>query len=186
MIESCFLLLILYSVTNLFNEFNFSNNLVNREEKRMDKHVFTSKLEMTVPWSDCDPAGISYFPRNFDWYVNSYMKWLAEQDLPYMETFHHQGIGIVCLKAESEYKQMVKPTEVITVHTALSSLTRTRLQFTYKVEKENGELAANGVTNHTFVNEKGKPVNLKKKLPAVWEKLDRIYRSSFTAEGQQE
>lgn len=143
----------------------------------MKETALTKEMKMTVPWSDCDAAGISYFPRNFEWYTNSYLEWLKYYGFPYMETFHRNGIAVVCLKADSEYKQMVKPMEEITIYTTLSSLTKTRLQFTYYVFKENGELAAEGFTNHTFVNQNGKPINLQKKLPSVWESLYHTYDS---------
>lgn len=152
----------------------------------MKQSILTKQMKMIVPWSDCDPAGISYFPRNFDWYTNGYISWLDQHDLPYMETFHYQGIALVCLKADSEYKQMVKPMEEIIIQTTLTSLTRTRLQFTYEVVKANGGLAATGFTNHAFVYKNGKPVNLQKKLPDVWERLDRIFQSASVAVDVQE
>lgn len=140
------------------------------------------KMKMTVPWSDCDAAGISYFPKNFEWFTNSYLQLLELHGFPYMETFHHNGLASVCLKADCEYKRMVKPLEKITVHTSLTSLTRTRLQFKYQVIKENGEIASEGFTNHAFVNKDGKPVDLKKQLPAIWENLYNKYHSSIAME----
>lgn len=133
------------------------------------------ELEMVVTWGDCDAAGISYFARNFEWFTDTYMQLLAHYGFPYMETFHHNGISLVCLKADSQYKKMVKPLEKITIRASLSMLTRTRLGFTYNVFKENGELASEGETSHAFVNEQGKPLNLQKDFPDLWEKLNHTF-----------
>src|SRR5699024_4815584 len=146
--------------------------------EKVNKPKLIKERKMVVPWSDCDAAGISYFPRNFEWYTNSYLEWLDHYGFSYMETFHEKGIAVVCLKADSEYKQMVKPMEEITIYTTLTSLTKTRLQFTYQVFKKNDVLAATGFTNHAFVKQNGKPVNLEKELPTVWKDLHHIYDSA--------
>lgn len=128
-------------------------------------------MEMTVKWGDCDAAGISYYAKNFEWFTNAYMELLAEHGFPYMETFHHQGISLVCLKAESNYKKMIKPLEKLTIRTSLTLLTRARMGFTYQIIKENGELAGQGTTSHAYADDDGKPVNLQKRLPALWGQL---------------
>lgn len=33
-------------------------------------------MEMIVTWGDCDPAGISYYAKNFDWFTNGRMQLL--------------------------------------------------------------------------------------------------------------
>lgn len=128
-------------------------------------------MERTVAWSECDAAGISYYAKHFEWFTDGYMQFLDHHGFPYMDAFHHKGISIVTLKADSDYRRMLRPLEKITVRTALSSFTRTRLAFTYQIMKEDGELAAEGSTSHAFVNENGRPINLEKHFPALWGKL---------------
>ncbi len=140
----------------------------------MEYTSLSAKMERVVTWGDCDAAGISYFPKNFEWFTNAYMKLLADYGFPYMETFHHNGISLVCLKAHCQYKKMLKPLEKITVITTLSSLTRTRLEFTYQIIKEDGEIAAKGLTSHAYANDQGRPVNLQKRFPLLWEKLNHV------------
>lgn len=140
----------------------------------MECSTLSSKLERVVSWGDCDAAGISYFPKNFEWFTNAYMKLLADYGFPYMETFHHNGISLVCLKADCQYKKMLKPLENIMIVTTLSSLTRTRLEFTYQIMKEDGGIAAVGITSHAYVNDQGRPFNLQKCFPSLWEKLNHV------------
>ncbi|MFJ8065017.1 acyl-CoA thioesterase [Psychrobacillus sp. NPDC096426] len=137
-------------------------------------------LDMIVTWGDCDAAGISYYAKNFEWFTDAYMQLLAHYGFSYMETFHHNEISLVCLKADSHFKKMVKPLEKITVRASLSMLTRTRMSFTYQVFKENDELASEGETSHAFVNVQGKPLNLQKQFPDLWERLHRI-STKFTS-----
>ncbi len=126
---------------------------------------------MRVKWGDCDAAGISYYAKNFEWFTDARFELFAHYGFPYMETFHHKGISLVCLKAESDYKKMIRPLEEITIKTSISELTRTRMAFTYQIVKSNGELAAEGFTAHAYVNSEGRPLNLKKSFPALWNDL---------------
>ncbi|WP_276353246.1 acyl-CoA thioesterase [Cohnella caldifontis] len=125
-------------------------------------------LEMTVTWGDCDAAGIHYYARTFDWFTNARMKFLADHGFPYMETFHHPGISLVCLTADCRFKKMLKPEERITVRASLTTLTRSRLAFDYRIYKSDGQLAAEGTTSHAYVDPEGNPYNLKKRHPGLW------------------
>jgi len=132
-------------------------------------------MERIIAWGDCDAAGITYYAKNFEWFTDGYMQLLNSLGLPYMETFHYQGISLVCLKADCQYKKMLRPLEKIIVRTTLHSLTRTRLEFHYQVIKGNGEVAAEGVTSHTYVNNDGKPLNLQRKFPTLWESFNNKF-----------
>jgi len=140
----------------------------------MSDTMISDELEMIVKWGDCDAAGISYYAKNFEWFTDARMNLLENYGLPYMETFHHKGISLVCLKAESDYKKMIRPLEKIKVRTFLSALTRTRMEFTYQIIKENGEIAAEGTTSHTYVDPAGKPFNLQRRFPVLWDQLISI------------
>lgn len=137
----------------------------------MEKLPLTYDYVMTVKWGDCDAAGISYYAKNFEWFTDARFQFLSHFGFSYIETFHNKGINLVCLKAESDYRKMVRPLETITIRTKLSLLTRTRMTFTYQVLKEDGELAAVGETALTCVSSEGQPFNLEKKFPELWNAL---------------
>ena len=141
----------------------------------MENSYLSYDMDMIVTWGDCDAAGISYYAKNFEWFTNAYMQLLAHYGFPYMETFHNKGISLVCLKADCQYKKMVRPLEKIIVRTTLAQLSRTRLEFSYQILKENGEIAAVGVTSHAYVTSEGLPCSLQKRLPKLWEKLNETY-----------
>jgi acyl-CoA thioester hydrolase len=128
-------------------------------------------MDMMVTWGDCDAAGISYYARTFDWFTNGRLQFLASFQFPYMKTFHYRGISLVCLTADCQYKKMLRPEDKITVRTSLTSLTRTRMTFTYLIFKQDGELAAEGKTSHAFVDKEGNPFNLKKRFPKLWQQM---------------
>jgi hypothetical protein len=54
-------------------------------------------------------------------------------------------------------------------------LTRSRLEFSYKIYKKNENvLAAYGATVHAYVDAQGKPFDVKKRHPLLWEKLSGL------------
>jgi len=128
-------------------------------------------MKMTVTWGDSDPAGISYYARTFDWFTNARMHFFAEYGFTYMETFHGKGIALVCLHADCDYKKMVRPGEPITVRASLTNFSRTRLAISYQVFNKNGELAEIGETVHAYTDNDGKPFNLKRRHPQLWNEL---------------
>ncbi|RUS45058.1 acyl-CoA thioesterase [Cohnella sp. AR92] len=128
-------------------------------------------FEMTVTWGDCDAAGIHYYARSFDWFTNARMGLLANYGFPYMAAWHHQGIFLVCLHADCQYRKMLRPEDRIVVRTELAELSRTRMAFDYRIYKEGGILAAEGTTKHAYVDPSGSPFNLERRHPELWASL---------------
>ncbi|SHI33276.1 acyl-CoA thioesterase [Desulfofundulus thermosubterraneus] len=133
------------------------------------------RLEMEVGWGDCDAAGIAYYAQYFDWFSNGRIQLFKKYGLPYMTFFQRQNINMVALEAGCRYKKSLRPEEIIILETVLVILTRTRIGFKYKIFKKDGVLAAEGFTTHAYVDERGKPFDLKKRHPALWEKINALF-----------
>ncbi len=132
------------------------------------------RLEMKVRWGDCDPAGIVYYAKYFDWFSDGRIELFKQIGLPYWNIFHKQGIELVAIEAGCRYRQPLRPEEEIILETCLARLTRSRLEFTYRVfKKEDGALAVEGTTVHAYVDSQGKPFDVKKRHPLLWEKMQR-------------
>ena len=130
------------------------------------------RKETEVRWGDCDAAGITYYAKYFDWFSDGRIELFRQVGLPYMADFHQQGIFLVAVEASCRYRHSLKPEEKIVLETRLSKLTRTRLEFKYRIfKKEDGILAAEGTTSHAYVDAQGKPFDIKKKHLLLWEKL---------------
>lgn len=132
------------------------------------------RLEMEVGWGDCDAAGITYYARYFDWFSNGRILLFKKYGLPYMSTFHRQNINLVALEAGCRYRRSLRPEEEVGLETTLVNLTRTRIGFKYIIYKKDGSTAAEGFTIHAYVDGQGKPFDLKKRYPALWEEMNAI------------
>ncbi len=132
-------------------------------------------LNVEVRWGESDAAGIVYYVRYFDWFTEGRMFFLKNNGLDYMENFHDKGIVAVSVSANCEYKRALRPGDMINVKTELTEATPARMTFTYRVFKSpEGELAAKGKTVHAYVDDSGKPFNLQKRFPELWNKLNGL------------
>lgn len=135
------------------------------------------RLEFTVRWGDCDAAGVTYYAKYFDWFTDGRMTFFNKVGLSYMDIFHNQGLELVVIDAFCRYRLSVRPDEKVILETIVTSLTRTRVTFSYRIMKEDNTVAAEGSTNHAYVDERGKPCNIAKKNPGLWEELSKKIRA---------
>jgi len=131
------------------------------------------RVEFTVRWGDCDAAGITYYAKYFDWFTDGRMAVFEKVGLPYMATFHDNGVELVVIDAFCRYRSSLRLAEKAFLEASIASLTRTRITFVYRILREDNTVAAEGSTNHAFVDERGKPFNIAKKYPELWDKLYR-------------
>ena len=137
----------------------------------------SNEQEMEVRWGDCDAAGIVYYAKYFDLFTDGRVALLRQVGLPYQQFFHEQGIVVVAVEASCRYRKNLKPEEKYILNTRLAHLGRTRMIFEYVITKqEDQSIATEGRTVHTFVNDTGKPFDLKKRRPDLWTKLEEHIR----------
>ena len=129
------------------------------------------RIGLTVRWGDCDAAGIAYYVKCFDWFTDGRIALLESVGLPYMSSFHNSGIEIVVVDAFCRYRSSLRPMDKIYLETSIATLARTRITFSYRIFKEDNTVAAEGSTNHAFVDDRGKPFNMAKRNPALWEEV---------------
>lgn len=137
----------------------------------MEQTGWVYQKELEVPWGDCDPAGIVYYVNYFDWFSVGRVEFFKQIGLPYKEHFYNQGIFMLVIDARCRYKRSLEPEEKVVLETWLARLMRSRLEFQYRIKKDDGGTVAEGFTIHAYVDKQGKPFDLKKKFPLLWERL---------------
>ncbi len=131
--------------------------------------------EFEVRWGECDPAGIVYHPAYIDWFAVARMHFLRDNGIPYMQEFHANGVILVVLSVDCKYMKTLVAEEKIRVDARLEELGRTRARFAYEVYNADGDLCGYGHTEHAFVDNDKRPLNLARHAPALWDRL-RIFR----------
>lgn len=124
-----------------------------------------------VRYEETDQMGVAYYGNYLVWFEVGRAELMRSIGLPYLE-FEKSKLYLPVLKAYCEYKHAVRYDDQITVITRLNHLQNVRLNFQYEI-RLNKKLMARGYTEHAFINERGKPVVLKKSSPFLWNHLCR-------------
>lgn len=104
----------------------------------------------TARFGDCDPVGIVYFPRYFDWFHLAMESWF-EQGLgqPYAELL--QRVGLPTVHTECDYAQPCAFGDRVVVELRVGRIGRSSLRLCFQVVGEDGVLRAKGLTDVVLV-----------------------------------
>jgi 4-hydroxybenzoyl-CoA thioesterase len=99
-------------------------------------------LSLDVRFGDCDPAGIVYFPRYFDFFHQAMETWFpAELGFGYDEFVRVRKLGFPAVHSEADFERPSRFGERIAVHLRVTKLGRSSIAFAYEVHGDDGRRA---------------------------------------------
>jgi len=135
-----------------------------------------SRVKLRVRYQETDAMGVVYYANYLVWFEVGRTELLREGGLPYTE-FEACGIGLPVLEANCCYRASAAYDDEIVIESRITELSAVKVSIFYKIYRErDGRLLAEGSTVHAFVRtDKGRPVNLSKANPRLWEGLQALY-----------
>jgi acyl-CoA thioester hydrolase len=127
------------------------------------------RTQLSVRYADTDQMGVVYYANYLVWFEvgrNAFFRVLGDS----YRRWEEAGLLLPVVEAGCRYYQPAHYEDEVTVATTLANLSVARLTFTYRVERGT-VLLAEGHTVHAFLGPEGRPVNLKKAFPGLWDKL---------------
>lgn len=104
-------------------------------------------LNYTVRFGDCDPAGIVYFPRFYDFFHQAMESWFpAELGFGYDEFVRDRKLGFPAVRSEAEFQQPSRFGESIAIELRVTKLGRSSISFGYRIRGPEAELRVSGAT----------------------------------------
>ncbi len=89
-------------------------------------------LPIHARFGDCDPAGIVYFPRFFDWFHQAMEAWFGDAlDLPYHELL--KAYGLPAVHTEADYSVPVRFGECVDVELRVGRIGTSSIVLDYRV-----------------------------------------------------
>ncbi|MCO4743825.1 MAG: acyl-CoA thioesterase [Proteobacteria bacterium] len=108
---------------------------------------------LTVRFGDCDPAGIAYFPRIYDWFHQAMETWFAEHlGTPYDVAIREWKLGFPAVKSEAEFKVPCALGDSLRIELTVPRLGTRSLDLAYRIHGEDGVLRATGQTTVVIVD----------------------------------
>lgn len=135
------------------------------------------RLTFRSEYPDVDSMGFVYYGVYADWFTRGRIELLRAWGLRYA-ALEQEGLFLPVLKLECTYRAPVRLDDQVELMTEVALCTRTRLSFVYHVrrieEEHNGGqrvLCATGRTDHAFIDERRRPIDVAKRFPHVWDVL---------------
>src|SRR6516225_569476 len=125
--------------------------------------MLSNTRTVRVQWGDCDPAGIVFYPRYFEWFDAStillFEKATGMTKIRMLEK--HGGAGLALLEARAVFKIASHYGEDLEIETQITQFRRSSFFVEHKVRK-GGALALEGFETRLWtVRDPTKPTRLK-------------------------
>ena len=82
--------------------------------------MIASTTQVTVRWSDADPAGIAFYPRFFEWYDLGTETLFESLGLPWPQTFErYRIVGVPIVESGSTFLSPARYGDVLTIRSSV-------------------------------------------------------------------
>ncbi|REJ37229.1 MAG: acyl-CoA thioesterase [Bacillota bacterium] len=120
--------------------------------------------------------GVVYYANYLDWFTEGRTELMRRHGVPYRD-LEAAGIFLPVGEVECRYRRPARYDDLVAVHTVIRHVTPARLEFAYQIvrvesaQNEETGLLAEGRTVHAFVDRSGRPFNLQKRHPELWQRI---------------
>ena len=102
---------------------------------------------VVVRWGDCDPAGIVYYPRFFDYFHQTMEAWFeSELGLPYRDLIVGRKLGFPSVHTEADFRVPSVFGDRLEIRLRVADIGRTSLRFDYRVSDSDAVTRVTGST----------------------------------------
>ncbi len=135
----------------------------------------TTKTILEVRYAETDMMGIMHHSRYYPWFELARGDFIKQIGISYSE-MEKMGIMLPLTETGAKYLEGLKYEEKAEVSCSLCELSAARCGFKYSIKRlSDGHITTTGLTRHGFVDSNTfKPMNLKKKFPELYEKLEKL------------
>lgn len=126
-----------------------------------------------VQYYETDKMGFVHHSNYIRWFEEARSDFFDSVGAPYAKTEEH-GIISPVLSVSCNFKKSSYYGETVLIYTKLEKYGNVKFFMSYKVMGENGELKAEGKSEHCFLNGEGRVVSLKHTWPEMHIYLTKI------------
>ena len=131
----------------------------------------SSTYKRKVEYYETDKMGIVHHANYLHWFEEARTFALAEMGLEY-KNLEDIGIMMPVLSVDCKYKTGAKYGDTVLVDVNIEKFNGVKMNFSYQItDSKTGILRVFGSSEHCFVGNDFKPLNLKKSYPAIYNKV---------------
>ncbi len=131
---------------------------------------------MEVRYAETDMMGIMHHSRYYPWFEAARTEFIKQIGMTYSE-MEKMGVLMPLTETAAKYIDGLKYEDRAEVSCKLIGLSPARCEFEYTVRRiSDGKITTIGTTRHGFVDCDFKPLNLKKKYPEIYQRLEELLK----------
>ena len=130
-----------------------------------------SETKVIVRYQETDRMGIVHHSVYPIWYELARTEFIKQVGMTYSQ-MEEMGIMTPLVELQCHYMHPANYEDELTVRVCIGKLTPARVEFHYEVY-HNTLLLNTGITVHAWVGSDLHPMNMKKKFPSVYEKIQK-------------
>ena len=135
-----------------------------------------------VQYYETDQMGIVHHSNYIRWFEEARINLMDQMGISY-QRMEEMGIISPVLSVEADFLRMVRFGGNVLIRAVVTEYNGIKLTVSYQViDKSTNMVQCKGVTKHCFLNEKGRPISLKKSYPEV----HKLFEKEFAKGKQQE
>ncbi|MBI4866509.1 MAG: acyl-CoA thioesterase [Candidatus Wallbacteria bacterium] len=136
-----------------------------------------TEIEVRVRYAETDAMGVVYHANHLVWFEMGRVDWLDRLGLPYREV-EARGLGLPVIEAAVHYLAPARFDDRLKVVTRLVGMTKARARFAYRLLGVEGNLMAEGYSDHAVVDREMRPIRAPDWLRAKMSGLDALNEPS--------
>lgn len=134
----------------------------------------TIDTTVSVRYAETDQMGVVYYANYLIYFEVGRNTYFSNIGSSYVD-MEREGVFFPVIESRCRYMHPARYGDDIVIRTIISEMKPTRVKIVYEViRSKDGLLLAEGSTEHAFMSREGKPLNISKTHPRLWEKLKRI------------
>lgn len=128
--------------------------------------MLKAKRELTIEWGHCDPAGIVFYPRYFEFFDASTANLFKVAGLDKFELRKHYDIlGFPMVNTDADFKIPSRYGETVRIETRVCKVGKTSFSIEHRLLKSDGQLAILCHEKRVWVTQSGDRIR-PKAIPA--------------------
>lgn len=140
-----------------------------------DVDMYINESKIKVRYVETDQMGVVHHSNYYPWFEVGRTEFIKQSGMSYSE-IEKQGVMIPLVESYCKYIEGAKYEDELIIQTWIQELKGIKAVFNYNVIRErDGKILSKGSTTHAFVGENFKIINLQKKHPELWDRLNKLY-----------
>ncbi|MDN5301550.1 MAG: acyl-CoA thioester hydrolase [Thermoanaerobacteraceae bacterium] len=127
-----------------------------------------------VRYAETDQMGVVYYANYLVFFEVGRNVYFNSIGSSYAD-MEREGVYFPVIESHCVYRHPARYGDNIVIKTAVAGMKPTRVKIVYEIlRSKDNLLLAQGYTEHAFMSKEGRPLNISKTHPHIWEKLKKV------------